>query len=249
MTSASDHTSHPVSVPGGEVPADLFLPESWSGPGVVLFQAIFGVTDYIHSRARDLADLGYVVLVPHLYWRIGDEVVSEAADGLPRAMELVGKLDWEAAVGDGAAALDALQDHAAVDGPVGVLGFCFGGGLAFNVAAVTAVDSAASPDGTHTGPDALVSYYGSALPDLLGLARQVSCPSLHHFGLADAYLPLDTLREIEAAVTRGDGDTTFVTHDGAGHAFDNPSPMFHHAGASQEAWAATSAWLAEKLPV
>jgi carboxymethylenebutenolidase len=90
MTTASNHTSQPVAVLDGEVPADLYLPTSGTGPGVVLFQEIFGVTDYIRGRAQDLADLGYVVLVPHLYWRIGDEVVSEAADGLPRAMQLLG---------------------------------------------------------------------------------------------------------------------------------------------------------------
>jgi carboxymethylenebutenolidase len=240
MTTASNHTSQPVAVLDGEVPADLYLPTSGTGPGVVLFQEIFGVTDYIRGRAQDLADLGYVVLVPHLYWRIGDEVVSEAADGLPRAMQLLGKLDWEAAVGDGAAALDALQDSAAVDGPVGVLGFCFGGGLAFNVAAVTGAAGA--------GPDALVSYYGSALPDLLALAPQVSMPSLHHFGLSDDYIPADTVREIESAVSADNDDVTFLTYAGAGHAFDNPSPVFHHRGASLEAWAATTAWLSEKLP-
>ena len=241
MTTASEHTAHPVAVLDGEVPADLYLPESGSGPGVVVFQEIFGVTEYIRSRARDLADLGYVVLVPHLYWRVGDEVVAEAEDGLPRALELVGRLDWEAAVGDGAAALDALQDHAAVDGPVGVLGFCFGGGLAFNVAALT------GPAGA--GPDALVSYYGSALPNLLALAPRVSAPSLHHFGLSDDYLPADTVREIETAISADNDDVTCLTYPGAGHAFDNPAPLFHHRVASQEAWAATTAWLGEKLPV
>ena len=234
-------SSHPVSVTDGEVPADLYLPEAGTGPGVVLFQEIFGVTDYIRSRAQDLADLGYVVLVPHLYWRVGDEVVGEGADGLPRAMELVGKLDWDAAVGDGVATLDALQGHPAVDGPVGVFGFCFGGGLAFKVAAVAGA--------AGVGADALVSYYGSALPGLLGLAPQVSAPSLHHFGLADDYIPVETVREIEAAVTAANDDVSFLTYPGAGHAFDNPSPMFHHAGASQQAWAATTAWLAEKLPL
>ncbi len=240
MTNAGRYSSHPVPVAGGEVPADLHLPEAGTGPGIVLFQEIFGVTDYIRSRAQDLADAGYVVLVPHLYWRLGDEVVSEAADGLPRAMELVGKLDWEAAVGDGAASLDALQDHPAVDGPVGVLGFCLGGGLAFNVAAVTGT--------AGEGPDALVSYYGSALPTLLGIASQVTVPSLHHFGLSDDYIPTDAVREIEAAVTANNDDVTFLTYAGAGHAFDNPSPVFHHQRASQEAWAATTAWLDEKLP-
>ncbi len=221
------------------MPADLHLPESGSGPGVVLCQEIFGVTDYITARARDLAGLGYVVLVPHLYWRLDDPVVQEGGDGLPQAMELLGRLDWEKAVDDAARALAVLRERPEVEGPAGLLGFCFGGGLAFAVAARTATAGA--------GPDALVSYYGSALPDLLGLAPQVTCPSLHHFGLADAYIPVDTVREIEAAVS-ATADVTFVTYEGAGHAFDNPSPMFHHEGASAQAWAETTRWLGEHLP-
>ena len=73
-------TSVRVSVDGGEMPADLHLPTGDRGPGIVLFQEIFGVTDYIDGRARDLAALGYVVLVPHLYWRQGDPTIS--GDGL-----------------------------------------------------------------------------------------------------------------------------------------------------------------------
>jgi carboxymethylenebutenolidase len=231
----------PVPVQDGRLPADLYLPTSGRGPGIVLFQEIFGVTGYIRSRAQDLADLGYVVLVPHLYWRLGDPVLEEGGDGLAEALELVGRLDWEAALADGTAALAALRDRPEVDGPVGLLGFCFGGGLAFNVAAATST--------TGPAPDVLVSYYGSSLPHLLALAPQVPCPSLHHFGLADSYLPVATVREIESAVTAGGADATVLTYDGAGHAFDNPSPMFHDAGASAQAWAATRHWLAEKLPL
>jgi len=221
-----------------EIPADLLLPASGTGPGIVLFQEIFGVTDYIRSRARDLADLGYVVLVPHLYGRLGDPVVEEGGEGLPRAMALLEEVDWQLAVADGVDAVAALRAHPAVEGGVGVLGFCFGGGMAFNVAAV------ADPK-----PDALVSYYGSALPGLLGLAPEVTSPSLHHFGDSDAYIPLDTVRDIERAVTEGSDDVTFEVHPGAGHAFDNPSPMFHHAEASAAAWQQTTQWLAEHLPV
>ena len=221
-----------------DVPADLLLPESGTAPGIVLFQEIFGVTAYIRSRAQDLADLGYVVLVPHLYGRLGDPVVEEGGDGLPKAMALLEELDWQQAVEDGVAAVTALREHPAVEGGVGVLGFCFGGGMAFNVAAVT-----------RPAPDALVSYYGSALPGLLGLAPDVTTPSLHHFGDSDAYLPLATVRDIERAVTEGHDDVTVRVHPGADHAFDNPSPMFHHAGASAAAWEQTTRWLAEHLPV
>lgn len=225
-------------LPGLDIPADLLLPEGGTGPGIVLFQEIFGVTDYIRSRAQDLVDLGHVVLVPHLYARLGDPVLEEGGDGLPRALELVQQLDWDRAVADGVASVEVLRSHAAVRGGVGVLGFCFGGGLGFAVAARA-----------EAKPDVLVSYYGSALPDLLALAPQVTVPSLHHFGEADSYIPVDTVRQIERAVTDTNDAVTFETYAGAGHAFDNPSPTFHHAEASQAAWATTTAWLAAHLPV
>jgi carboxymethylenebutenolidase len=230
-----------LDVEGGQLPADLHLPPSGRGPGIVVVQEIFGVTDYITSRARDLADLGYVVLVPHLFWRLGDQVVQEGGDGMGEAMALMGRFDWDLGVADGAAALGALRSREEVDGPVALLGFCLGGGLAFAVAASTL------PAGT--GPDALVSYYGSALPDLLPLAPAVTCPSLHHFGLGDAYISVARQRDIEAAVTAGHHDVTFLTYERAGHAFDNPSGQFHDAEASRRAWATTTAWLRERLPV
>jgi carboxymethylenebutenolidase len=225
-------TSVRVSVDGGEMPADLHLPAGDRGPGIVLFQEIFGVTDYVDARARDLAALGYVVLVPHVYWRQGDPVLS-GEDALPRAMDALGKVDWDTAVADGVAAVADLRGRAA--GPTGVFGFCFGGGLAFAVAAAD-------------DPDFLVSYYGSALPNLLDAAGRVRAPSLHHFGLDDAYLPAGTVGRIEEAVTAGPVPATVLTYDGAGHAFDNPMPAFHHPHAARQAWDNTIEWLARTAP-
>ncbi|MGN6413295.1 dienelactone hydrolase family protein [Flexivirga sp.] len=219
----------------GSMPGLRFLPGAGTGPGLVLFQEIFGVTDYIKARASDLADLGYVVLVPEIYWRLDDAEIDDTRDDvLQQAMGLMNSLDWLTTVADGICAVAAARDDEHVDGGVGVFGFCFGGGLAFNVAASTDVD-------------VLVSYYGSAIPGLLDLADKVTAPSLHHFGLADDYLTTDTVERIRAAVSR-DG-VRFETYDGAGHAFDNPDPMFHHAEASAAAWRNTVDFLATELPV
>lgn len=216
------------------MPAFRFLPESGSGPGIVLFQEIFGVTDYITDRAAGLAALGYVVLVPEFYWRLGDSEIDYSRDDvLQQAMGLMSRLDWETAVTDGVAAVAAARADEHVDGGVGVFGFCFGGGLAFHVAAATDVD-------------VLVSYYGSALPNLLHLASSVTAPSLHHFGRADAYLPADVVERIRTAVAR-DG-VRFETYAGAGHAFDNPDPMFQHPEASAAAWRTTVDFLRTELP-
>ncbi|MFC6706210.1 dienelactone hydrolase family protein [Flexivirga alba] len=218
----------------GAMPALRFLPESGTGPGIVLFQEIFGLTDYIQARAADLAALGYVVIAPEIYWRLDDsEIDYSRDDAMQQAMGLMQQLDWPTTVGDGVATVVAARNDEHIRGGLGVLGFCFGGGLAFNVAASTAVD-------------VLVSYYGSAIPGLLDFAGDVTAPSLHHFGLADDFIPVDVVERIHAAVDRE--GVRFETYDGAGHAFDNPDPTFHHAEASAAAWRNTVDFLATEFP-
>ena len=226
----------PISVDtaDGPMPALLWRPPAGTGPGLVLVQEIFGVSDYVRDRGADLAGLGYVVCAPEVYWRLDDATIDPAEDVLGQAMALVQQVDWDTAVADVSAALTQLRNRAEVTGGAGLVGFCFGGGLAFAVAA-------------QTEPDVLVSYYGSALPGLLELAGQVDAPSLHHFGLSDDYIPPDQVDRIRAAVTRP--GVWFETYPGAGHAFDNPDPMFHHPEASAAAWATTARFLAQKLPV
>jgi carboxymethylenebutenolidase len=225
-----------VTVPtaDGSMPAHLWRPApgTASGAGVLVFQEIFGVTDYIRSRCADLAALGHTVLAPEIYWRLDDTDVDEShPDFLQHAMAIVGRLDWDLAVSDGQAAFAHLRGLPGVD-RVGLLGFCFGGGLAWSVAA-------------REDADALVSYYGSAIPQLLHLAPEIQTPSLHHFGLADTFIDQETVERIRDAVA---GPTTrFETYEGAGHAFDNPHPVFHHAQASEAAWQVTIDFLAAHL--
>ncbi|HSU37123.1 MAG TPA: dienelactone hydrolase family protein, partial [Propionibacteriaceae bacterium] len=161
------------------------------------------------------------------------EIDESRDDVLQQAMAVVQRVDWPAAVRDMQAALSHVRGMIEVEGGVGLLGFCFGGGLAFNVAAVDDVD-------------VLVSYYGSSLGNLLELAGDVQAPSLHHFGLADAFIPAETIAEIRAAVT--EHGAQFETYEGANHAFDNPSPAFYHAEASIRAWGITTRFLNRHLP-
>lgn len=210
----------------------------------MLLQEIFGVSDYIKQRAFDLSALGYYVIAPEIYWRLDDAELDESApDVLDQAIGLMQRLDWPTAVFDSVAALDYLRSREHLTGAVGwgqnvhsvgIVGFCFGGGLAFNVAAASSAD-------------ALVSYCGSALPQLLELAPDVDAVSLHHFGDADDYLQSDVVDQIIKAV---DGlDNEIYRYPGAGHAFDNPMPAFHHAEASALAWSRTEAFLTRHLPI
>ncbi len=244
---ASNATEIVIPTADGEMPALLWGPEgaAWPGtdtpsdprPALVVFQEIFGVSDYIQQRCADLADLGYAVLAPEFYWRLPARRVDEdAPDLLEQGMALMSQLDWDAAVRDGVAAVQHLRTMPGVSG-VGLVGFCLGGGLAYATAAQAPVP-----------PEALVSYYGSALPQLVAAGVRVSVPSLHHFGTADAYIPVETAEDIRAWVTGVDAEVQFQWHEGAGHAFDNPHPAFCHAEASRAAWQQTVDFLARTLP-
>lgn len=218
------------------VPVETFLPAAGSGPGVLVLHEIFGVSDYIRSRCRDLASAGYVVHAPLLFARL-DPLPTfdpDAEDYVLQGVQASRRLPWDQAVADASSALDALRAAAEVTGPVAILGFCYGGGLAYAVAGLNP-------------PDALVAYYGSALPSLVESIPWVDTPSLHHFGTKDSYLTADKIDLIAESVAQSDSGVQIEMHAGAGHAFDNPHAMFHHAEASSRAWAMTLAFLDEHL--
>ena len=236
-----------IETPDGAMPAHLWLPEGGRGPGVLVLQEIFGVSAYIQRRAQALADLGYVVLAPEIFWRLGIDRI-EGDDAMERAFGAVQQVDWREAVADGLLALDALRARPEIAGGVGIVGFCFGGGLGFNVAA-----------DAETPVDALVSFYGSALAGLLGVAPgddsmntygadAVRAPQLHHFGLSDSFVERPVVEQIRDRLTPLD-DVTFETYEGADHAFDNHDFHLHHPEASRLAWATTEEWLTTTLPV
>lgn len=241
------HTLLTVDTPDGAMPSHLWLPEAGTGPGILLLQEIFGVSNYIERRAQDLADAGYVVLAPEIFWRLGVSKVSEGPDALEEAFGLLARIDWPAAVADGVVALDALRRHEAVTGGAGIVGFCFGGGLGFNVAALSPAD-------------ALVAYYGSALPELLGIEpfdpaevnltvidpAQVSAPSLHHWGLADSFISRPVVDQI-CALLGAQPSVAVETYEGGGHAFDNDDFMFYDAELADLAWARTLVFLTDRL--
>lgn len=242
------HSLLEIETPDGAMPAHLWVPEAGSGPGVLLLQEIFGVSRYIERRAQGLADAGYVVLAPEIFWRLGVSRVEEGPDALEEAFGLLQRTDWPAAVADGAVALDALRAQRAVTSGVAIVGFCFGGGLGFNVAALCPAD-------------ALVSYYGSALPELLGILpfdpaevtltvidpAQVATPSLHHWGLADTFIDRPVVEQICAAL-QAQPDVEIETYESGGHAFDNDDFMFYDAELATSAWHRTLAFLADRLP-
>lgn len=220
----------------GTFTAELTLPETRQGSGIVLFHEIFGVNSYVRAVASRLAGLGYVVLAPDLFWRIDPDHPIERHDqvGLEEALGRAGDFDWAQGFHDGDAALSFLDRLPETNGSVGVLGFCMGGLLAFGVA-------------VNSEPDVAVSYYGSGVADMVDAADRIHCPILFHFAADDPFIPDDHVERVRNAFADRE-DVVLIVHEGASHAFDNEyADALHHPVKAKEAWGLTAAFLCANL--
>jgi carboxymethylenebutenolidase len=221
---------------GGRMDAYVAIPESGTGPGVLVLMEIFGVGTYIRGATDRLAETGYVALAPDLYRRTRPGVqFGKGQEGLQEAFAAMSELDMAGAVEDAIVALGTLRSLPEVRGGTGVLGFCLGGTLAFGVA-------------VGADPDTLVAYYGSGIPEMLTDAAAIRSPALFHFGAQDPYIPLDQSQRVaDAATSRPDWHVEI--HPDGGHAFDNwDNPMFHQPEPAARAWGLTRDFLARTLP-
>ena len=224
--------------PGQTFTAFCALPPAGGGPGILLFQEIFGINDNMRALAERLAVDGFVVLVPDMFWRIEPRFERKDESGLADAFAMVQKFDFETAVSDIRATHAHLLAMPECTGRVGAIGFCLGGGLAFAAATMSRVDG-------H-GPDATVAYYGSPINDLLSHADDLVCPTMFHYGTSDAFISPEKVSEVEHAVADRP-HVEFHRYD-AGHAFSNwDAPSMYDRAAADLAWARTTAFLAEHL--
>jgi|HubBroStandDraft_4_1064222.scaffolds.fasta_scaffold18118_2 carboxymethylenebutenolidase len=225
-----------VSTTDGSFGLQVWLPESGTGPGLLLIQEIFGISDYIQAVAEDLAGLGYVVGAPDLFWRLEPGFVADHdQDGLTRSLEISARFDAEQGVADAAVALDHLAALPEVDGGLGIIGFCLGGTIAYFLAA-------------QSNPDVVVSFYGSGVPDSTDALDRIASPVQFHFGGSDPYIPRDQVARVEAAAA-GKSNVEIHVEEDAGHAFHNrKSAMFHMPEPAARAWQRTEEFLRRHLP-
>ncbi len=227
-----------VRTADGEFDAHVALPAGGSGPGIVVLQEIFGVGDYIKESAERLAGLGYVALAPDLYWRIEPGIaLPHDEDGMGRAFQTVQQLDLALAVRDSIDALNTLRGLPEVSNRrAGVLGFCLGGTLAFQVA-------------VQDDPDVAVCYYGSGIAGALDQGEKITCPVLFHFGGQDPYIPREQVDQVCGFADSHPNMECHIQED-AGHAFDNhEAPMFHQPEPAARAWELTKDFLGRTFPV
>ncbi|MCG5216799.1 dienelactone hydrolase family protein [Streptosporangium sp. KLBMP 9127] len=226
-----------VNADDGSFDVRVWTPTGGSGPGILLVQEIFGVGPYIEKVARDLAELGYVVAAPDLFWRLQPNWRAEhTEEGVRASVELSSGFDFARGVADCALTLAHLRSMPEVTGAVGSVGFCLGGSLNYVLAA-------------QGGLDAVLSFYGSAVPDSTELMSQINSPLLLVFGGSDPYIPRDQVAKVEKAA-QGRPNVRMHIAEQAGHAFHNSeAPMFHHPEAAARVWNEAVAFLDTNLPV
>ncbi len=196
-----------ITTQDGMCPTSVLTPSAGTGPwpGAIVFMDAFGVRPVLVAMAQRLADMGYVVLLPDLYYRLGPstpidpQAVFSSGDVRGALAPYMASTDNQRAAADTAAFLEYLSGRADVsDSKVGVTGYCMGGGMALTVAGTypERIGAAASFHGGALATDSDMS------PHLLAdrIAGRVYVGAADHDG---SYPPAMALRLCEALMAAG----------------------------------------------
>jgi carboxymethylenebutenolidase len=166
--------------------------------GLVVIQEIFGVNHHIRAVTDRFAAQGYVSIAPALFDRAKRGVdIGYDEDSMKQGVEIRAKIKLEDTLLDIAAAIEALKGV----GKIGIVGYCWGGSLAFIAAA------------RLDGLSAAVGYYGGMIA--AHAEEKPKIPTLLHFGEKDHGIPLTDVEKVKAARP----DVEIYTYP-AGHGFN-----------------------------
>jgi carboxymethylenebutenolidase len=167
---------------GFALPAYRADPPGAPRGALVVAQEIFGVNSHIRSVCDGFAADGFVAIAPALFERIERGVdLGYTPDDIARGRELKAKTQIDVALPDIAAARDAV----ATTGKVGVIGYCWGGYVAWMAASRLPGFACAIP------------YYGGGMLEAVGEAPR--CPVIAHFGERDSIIPVEGVRKFADA--------------------------------------------------
>jgi carboxymethylenebutenolidase len=213
----------------GEVRAYFARPKGDTKlPGVVVIHENRGLNAHIEDVTRRMALEGFLALAPDALSPLGG-----TPEDSEKAPALIGQLDKEKTTGNFVAAVKYLKTHPLSTGKMGVVGFCWGGAMANQVAVH-------SPDLV-----AAVPYYGAA-PASEDVPKIKASLLLHYAGMDErinAGIPA-----FEAALKAASVNYKLYMYEGAQHAFNNDTtPARYNKDAAQLAWQRTISFLKEKL--
>jgi carboxymethylenebutenolidase len=198
---------------GNQLSAYVARPEGEPLGGLVVIQEIFGVNQHIRSVADGYAKDGFLAVAPALFDRIerGVELAYDGED-MQRARSFIPRLDVDKALADTVAAMEFAESETGKK--VAVIGYCFGGTIAWLAA-------------TRHHSAAAVSYYGGRITNYA--EEQLAVPVMLHFGKQDAHIPAEEVERIHAAHP----EVEIHWYD-AGHGFNcDARASYNHASAIQ----------------
>ena len=182
---------------------------------VVVIQEIFGVNHHIRAVCDRLANEGYVAIAPAIFDRTEPNFqCGYTPDEIATARKFIANPDWEAMLRDTQAAIDAVKNV----GPVGIIGFCLGGSIAY--AAATKL----------SGLSAAIGYYGGAVVRFADDKPKV--PTQLHFDEKDAGIPLTDVETVKAKRP----DAEVFVYPGAQHGFHCDERASYDKASADIAW-------------
>ena len=233
-----------IETANGRIGGWLALPDGKPRGGIVVIQEIFGINAHIRNVAERFAALGYAALAPALFDPAERDVeLDYNAEGIARGRELVTAIGFDRAMQGISAAADVLKEKhlrvaASIESPhrdvrsvaqdarVAVVGYCWGGSLAFLAATRLALPS--------------VSYYGARTMQFVSEKAQAAL--LFHFGERDHSIPPADIAAIRAAQPQAE-----VHVWPAGHGFNCDMRADYDAASADKALAVTLAFLEREL--
>jgi carboxymethylenebutenolidase len=213
----------------GEVRANFVRPRGDAKlPGVVVIHENRGLNAHIEDVTRRIALEGFLAIAPDALSPLGG-----TPEDSEKAPALIGQLDKEKTIKNYLAAVKYLNTHPLATGKVGVVGFCWGGAMANQLAVH-------SPDVV-----AVIPYYGAA-PAPEDVPKIKTSLLLHYAGIDERIN--SGIPAFEAALKKAAVDYKIYMYEGAQHAFNNDTtPARYNKDAAQLAWQRTISFLKEKL--
>lgn len=194
--------------------------------GLVVIPEIFGVNKHIKAVADGYAADGYLVVAPAMFDRAQRNYdTGYSQPEIQAGVAIMQKLDWKQTMQDAAAAIEAAK----AGGKVGIVGYCWGGTVAWVSAARLA------------GLACSVPYYGGGMPGFIG--EKPRCPTMCHFGEQDQSPTLEQAK----AIAKAHPEITAHYYAGAGHGFNCDHRPSYNAEASKLARERTLAFLRQHV--
>jgi carboxymethylenebutenolidase len=218
-----------VTIPQGDAKLSCYLARPMSkamAPGLLLIHEWWGLNDWVKAQADRYAEQGYVVLAVDLYR-------GEVAKDPGHAHELMRGLSDERALADMRAAFNYLADQPATKGqPIGVMGWCMGGGFALRLAI-------AEPNVAAT-----VVCYGKPVTDVAQL-KGIKGPLLGIWGAKDRGIEVEPFKK---ALEQAGVHASHHIYPGAAHAFLNETnKQGYNKEQAKKAWKEIDGFLDTEL--